>query len=66
MTNKEKRKSIVGSFINTTDKNENDEKMKTTIYISKKVFRNAKIKIAENGETMSGIIEEFLEKYIKK
>lgn len=66
MTNKEKRKSIVGSFINTTDKNENDEKMKTTIYISKKVFRNAKIKIAENGETMSGIIEEFLEKYIKE
>lgn len=66
MTNKEKRKLIVGSFINTTDKNENDEKMKTTIYISKKVFRNAKIKIAENGETMSGIIEEFLEKYIKE
>ena len=56
MTNKEKRKLIVGSFINTTDKNENDEKMKTTIYISKKVFRNAKIKIAENGETMSEII----------
>lgn len=63
---KNERKSIVGSFINTTDKNENDEKMKTTIYISKKVFRNAKIKIAENGETMSGIIEEFLEKYIKE
>lgn len=63
---KNERKSIVGSFINTTNKNENDEKMKTTIYISKKVFRNAKIKIAENGETMSGIIEEFLEKYIKE